>query len=493
MGGRLRNNVAASMLTATALLGTAAVAVPVIVHDLGTAGFGIWSLASTAVLYVSVAESGLGPALQRYVAVASGARDTAAIGRLLVSSLFLYLAAGLVLAEVAQVAAGGLVDAFKVPTRFEASAEVMFRITGLSMLLALLVAGVGNALQGLERFGWFALSSAIGAAVFLVGALVSLAHGHGLEGLAWSAAAQQGTMLIVRVGVLSALLVQRPQLIDRATVREILSFSWRLQASVLSILVNSQTDRVVVGLVAAPTTLGQVSIGGQVADGGRLVVGAALSPIISRLSAVHGEGDPAHLEQLFDRLNRLWTVVVVGVIAVGVGSISPLITAWLGEGYGPAGVFGAILFIGYGVNLLPSVSIAYLRALGRPGYEARYGLLTITLNVGATIAFGIAFGAYGVVVATAFAYLTATAWLLRSVAPVTPDASRALPVDLRGLATAMAAGAAAFGWGLLMNSVLPTGVALGPVLLGALAALLAHLVAATGISPTPARLREMLR
>ena len=63
-----------------------------------------------------------------------------------------------------------------------------------------------------------------------------------------------------------------------------LSFALRLQMTVLSILVNTQTDKLVVGAVATPATLGQLGIGSQVAEAGRLrrrrrAVAADLAPL----------------------------------------------------------------------------------------------------------------------------------------------------------------------------------------------------------------------
>ena len=70
-----------------------------------------------------------------------------------------------------------------------------------------------------------------------------------------------------------------------------MSFSARLQATVLSELINWQSDKLVVGLVAPVATVGQLGIGSQFADGGRVLSGAALSPIQSSFApcAQHAE------------------------------------------------------------------------------------------------------------------------------------------------------------------------------------------------------------
>ena len=73
------------------------------------------------------------------------------------------------------------------------------------------------------------------------------------------------------------------ELIRRHEALRVGGFSLRLQMTTLSGIVNSQTDKVIVGLVASAPVVGQLGIGTQVAEAGRLLAGAALSPIVSRL------------------------------------------------------------------------------------------------------------------------------------------------------------------------------------------------------------------
>jgi len=489
---RLSHNVAASMLTAGALIATSLISVPIIVATLGTEGFGIWSLAVAVVVFVSTAEAGIGPAVQRFVAVGRAEDTGGVIARLAWTSLALYVLLGVAVLGALQVAADPLVDAFDVPEGLVGDAHTMFRLIGVAVLLALLVTALGNVMQGLERFFAYAVTTAIAAILFLVAVAVLLGRDGGLVGLAWAAILQKAAMLAGRVWALRDVLFSaRPGLIASAQAREIAGFSLRLQASVLSLLVNTQTDKVIVGLVAPARTLGLVAIGSQVAEAGRLVLGAALTPMISRLSAASGLGHTGARDALFTRLDRLWVLVVVGGTVIGAATLTPLLAGWLGEGYSDAALYGAVLVTAYGIGLIPSVMLAYLRAVGRPGLEARYGLTIIGLNVALTVGLGLVAGAVGVVVATAIAYLLGTAWLLARARGATPGPSPLGALGPRVLMLAIGAGAAAFGWGVAVVAVVPAGVALVPVGLGAAAALALYLAAATGVRPTAAGLRTL--
>jgi hypothetical protein len=102
-----------------------------------------------------------------------------------------------------------------------------------------------------------------------------------------------------------------------------------------------------------------------------------------------------------------------------------------------------------------------------------------------SVGLGIAFGALGVVIATATAYLLGTAWFVRRVHGEVPRAEAGgggLPLT-RIVTAALVAAAAALGWAELMASLVPRGVALVPLGLGAALALVAYAMAATGARP----------
>src|ERR1700712_1854923 len=93
----LSRNVAASVLNAAAVVSISLVTVPLILDAVGTAGYGVWTLGMALILYASILETGLGPAVQRFTAFARGGEDEAALGRLGWTTLALYAAAGVLL------------------------------------------------------------------------------------------------------------------------------------------------------------------------------------------------------------------------------------------------------------------------------------------------------------------------------------------------------------------------------------------------------------
>jgi O-antigen/teichoic acid export membrane protein len=435
----------------------------------------------------------VGVAVQRFVAVLRGGASVRGIATLFWTALAVYSAVGIAALAIVYAAAPWFMGLFDVPAALEDDGVTMLRLVGVAILLALLASMTGNIQQGLEQFPAFALSAVAGVAAFLAGVAV-LVPSEGLVGLGYAAIGQQVVVVVLRLaGIAAFTLAHRPRLLARGDARQLVSFAVQMQMSALSTLVNNQTDKVVVGLIAPVTTVGQVGIGSQVAEAGRVVAGAAINPIVSRMSVVHGEKDAPRLTALYERAHRLWTITVVGGIVLGVASLYPLVAAWLGEGHGDAALFGALLSTAFGINLLTGVPFAYLRAVGRPQLEARYGLTVIALNLVFTIALAITTGPVGVVAATTAAYALGTGWFFQRLGRIAPElppgtlaqAARALPV-------AAPLGAVSLGFGIAMIELLPAGIALVPVAAITTGCFVLYMSWMTGVRPSAAVARELV-
>lgn len=470
------------------------VSTPLIIDHVGRSGYGAWTLCMAFVVYLGIAEAGIGPAAQRHVALASGRADRVAAARVLWTSLAAYLALGLALLAVTEALAPWLAEVFGFTGALRDETEALIRIVGIALPASLLVTALGNVLQGLGRYDGVAASTIAGSLVFLAALVALVLADASLAELAWAILAQQALMLAVRAVLLRDVIAAGPpRLIGRAQARDMAGYSARLQVSVLSLLVNGQSDKAVAGLVGTPAGVAAVGIGAQVAEGGRLLAAAPLTPMITRLAAAEGAGDHDALHGDVRRLDRVWRIAVLGGTAIGAASAYPLVRAWLGPGFGEAAAFAGMLVVAYGTNLMLGVRTGYLRAVGRIGLEARLGLLLIALNVALTIPLAIALGVAGVVAGTLGAYLVATAWAFARFPHAAPEADvPRSPLTARVAVLALLAAAAAGGAGFAAAEALPRFVGL-PVVAGAiLVALGGYLAAALGIAPTPRALRALI-
>jgi O-antigen/teichoic acid export membrane protein len=481
---RLGVNMLANALSAFSTLAVAAIMTPLVLDRLGTAAFGVWTVIGSVVLYLVIAESGFGPAVQRYVAVSHAHGDLRQPAALMWTMLAAYAVAGALLCAVLQLLAADIVSVFAFPVALRGDAVGLLSLVSIVVPLALAATGLGNVLFGLERFIFVSVSSSLGATALLGTTLVALDADAGLRALGYGLLAQQAVLLVLRAAALWDVVASgRPAFASRAQVRAVTGFSAKLQLSALTVLINGQSDRVVAGLAAPVVTVGRLGIAGQVAEAGRLVAGALLQPVVSRLSSIAAHGDRERLEGEYRRLSRVWIVAMLGATAVGLGLLHPLLLSWLGPGYDEALVFATVLVVAYGINIVTGIGSAYLRATGAVGIEVRTGILMVGLNLLFTIPLAIAAGALGVVAGTLAANVLGTAWFFWRLHAIVPLALPSSGRCLRVLALAALAGAATLGAGSVAATTLPRFVAMLPVGIAAAVSLAGYLVIALGLRP----------
>ncbi len=464
------------------VVGASLVVVELLIRRLGLEAYGVWTLVQTIVLYATTAELGIGPALARFTSL--HATHPHRPRQILFGGMALYLALGLAVVGSCRAFGGPFIDLFSVPAMLRQDAVETVHLVGWITLAALVAGGLGHVLSGLERFSAFTWSNILGSATFLTALVVLLRDDPRLQDVAHAALLQWTLVAVIRLCLLHRLVLRRgPWRPGRQLIREMFGFSMRLQVAVAATLVNTQTDRVVIAAVAPASTLGQAGVATQVADAGRFLGYAAFSPVMSRMAVEYGERGKPALDALYARQRRTWTIGLFGAIAVACGAVHPAIAAWLGPDLDEAGVFAALLIAGYGLGLLPNPAFGYLRAVGAPGLEGRYGIITVAINIVATIILGIAFGAIGVVVATAVAYTASTWWVILRARPMLP-ASREAPIPMLRVVPAMAVcGAAVLAAGEGLLAVAPRPVALAGVIVVTGAVFAAYLTALAGLRP----------
>ena len=115
----------------------------------------------------------------------------------------------------------------------------------------------------------------------------------------------------------------------------------------------------------------------------------AFSPPLTRLTMTFRREGRAAAGDEFRRLERIWVPSVFGYGVVAIAAIGFAVTVWLGDDFVLSGVTAVVLLTGYIVHVgLTGMRTCYVRAVGRPGLEARYStvwtIFTSLILVGST-------------------------------------------------------------------------------------------------------------
>jgi O-antigen/teichoic acid export membrane protein len=150
---RFAYNMIWSLLGAGLPMLVAIVAVPTLIHDLGTARFGVLSIAWMVVGYFSLFDFGLGRALTQAVAAKLGRQEEAQIPEVVWTALVLMLALGVVgCITIAALTPWLVSSVLKIPESLKDETRTSFFILALSIPVVVLTTGVRGLLEAYQRF-----------------------------------------------------------------------------------------------------------------------------------------------------------------------------------------------------------------------------------------------------------------------------------------------------------------------------------------------------
>jgi O-antigen/teichoic acid export membrane protein len=369
-------------------------------------------------MYAGTLLTGLAPAVQRFAAAAAAADDLRKLRRLFWTAVLVYSVIGAAVFATVIIIAPALASLFAIPAKYATRSTTMFRTLGLCTWLVIIGACLNSFLAGLNRFVVTACINVLTSVVYVCLIALFLTAHNGITFLADAVTLGNG------VGVLAALLALRdvirsgrPRVVHRHEARELATFSSRLQVVPIAMLINNQSDRLVIGIVASAKTVGEFAIGSQVAVAARVAAGTMLGPMCTAFTRSHVSALPAELFARFRVVQSQWAVIILGSAAVLSASLPAVLHTWLGRPTGSAATFGILTIAAFAINLLSGPGTAYLRAIGLPSLEARYSFETILANALLTVALALTAGATGVVVGTLVAYAVMTGrffWLFQA-------------------------------------------------------------------------------
>ena len=396
-----------------ASIGASFVVTPTVIDHLGVGLFGVWAVFGSSLSLVYLADLGLGQALTRAAAIHNVEGDVRGLGRVVALSIAFYAALGVVLTPVVWLASPWLVSLLHVPSAHRAEAM-------LTLVAMFALAFFGTALNSYSLIpigaGRLEVSSAVAAVAAVVNAFLAftlLRAGWSLPALVVGTAASvvlSSTLSWVVAHHLEPGLRLTFRGFDAKWLRGLAGYGANLQATTIAGLVNAEADRLIIGSVAGVSFVTPYEISNRLAGLIRLVPGMAFSALFPYTTQAHARGDDPHIRQLYERGTAQVSVVVGGMVAYYVVAGSRVVHAWIGQDLGSTWWILPALVVSYGLNQLTGIGTTISRAIGKPGYETAYTVLSVILNIGLTLLLIPTIGAYGTVIATVAATVVSSAY-----------------------------------------------------------------------------------
>lgn len=465
--------------------------VPVAVHRVGIASYGVYTLAMLALNVLTQLDGGMGSTTTRFLAIAEGSGSRIGTSQLLCTLGAFVFVLGLSGGLIVFVTAAPLTTVFQIPSSMRHEATTAFRLIALLLPLGLLSGVPQGLFQARGDFATVARLTIVTQLGWAIAVYALVGREHGVETMLELSCASQLVVLIgLSIGARRDL-VARAGFIPRDSVRPLVAFAARVQLFSLTTIVNLQLDGFVVGVLLPVRQVAIYGTGALVATQLWAFPQNALSPVVARLGRSFGERgyDSAFAEYV--ELQRKWVVLCGAWVAIAAGMVTFQIEAWLGPAFTRSAWVALILLLGFSVNLLTGPLNMFLRAAGRPEVEFVYGLVATVINVAITLALAW-LGLFGIVAGTSLGLTLGSLYLLRAarhrVSDAVPSFVRGIPV----IACVLSGGvAAACAYGLYQFVGVRGMLGMAAVSLAFLPGALTFLIATFGPVETLARVRSI--
>ena len=405
-GHRLARNFSWNLLGTGAPLLVALVAIPVLIEELGTARFGILTLAWMVVGYFSLFDLGIGRALTKLVAEKLGKDQHEDIPSLVWVAMSLMTVLGMLGAAVVALLSPWLVSSIlKIPVELQPETLTTFYLLAISIPVVIGTTGLRGVLEAHQRFGLvnvvriplgmftflgpvlvlpFSTSLIPVVAVLVIARLVS-----------WFAYA--GLCLYIEPAL------RRSTSVQRSMARPLISFGcWMTVTNIVGPLMVYM-DRFLIGAMISMTAVAYYATPYEIATKLWIMPGALMGVLFPAF-AVALVQDQMHAARLFNRAVIYTFIMTFPLVLIIVTFSREGLSLWLGSEFASnSTVVLQLLAIGVLINSCAQVPFGMVQGAGRPDLTAKLHLIELPFYL---LLLWWLLGTYGIVGA-------AIAWVVR--------------------------------------------------------------------------------
>jgi O-antigen/teichoic acid export membrane protein len=351
----------------------AILAIPFLLRHFGPEAFGIVTLFSTALIYFTMLDLGLGRAATRFIAQSLEGGHADDVRRYFWGSIFLLTCVGVLVSIGCELAIPTVVSHYlKIPPAYNHAAILSFYLICGAIPMVTLTATLRGMLEAWGKFPFISLVSAgNGIGLYLL-PVVAVLLGGGLISVA-------ATYVLVRIGMGVALAIgclriegrsSLKPILDTEAVKKMLSFGGWLSVSNIIGCAILYGDRFLLGSSIGMAAVASYAVPMDVISRMQILVSsfcAVLFPLMSRLD----QSKSSHFRTVYR-----------GALAIGLALMTPLTIAivvlapilmriWLRNRNTPEAVFAAQVFLaGAVVQATASIAFTALHARGRSDMAA---------------------------------------------------------------------------------------------------------------------------
>jgi O-antigen/teichoic acid export membrane protein len=362
-------------------LAVALFATPFTLRLLGPSRYGIWALLQSTILWVGLADLGMGAASTRFAGEAYAAGDAPGEASATWTAAWISISATAIVALAvggfAPVIAKGILHA---PAATEPSAILALRIVAGGVLLTAAAANLNTPLQVRLRYRTLALITQGSAILQVMSIPVLLAVvGGGVTTAAIAStsisAFALATILIVAIRAQPAMKSPR---FSPTRARQLIKFGGALTVAGVADIPLTTAERVLLGHFRSTAQVAYYSVASRLAALASAIPAAASQPLFPALIRLQARGEGRAARELYSQILQGAMLVLTPLLILVALVARPFLSAWAGHVYAVHSTTACIvLLLGVWFQALSWLPLTFLMAVDKAGAIARIRLLEI--------------------------------------------------------------------------------------------------------------------
>lgn len=384
-------------------LGASMITIPVMVHYVGQARYGIWAASFALVDYFTLLDMGFGAATIKYTAQYAATSNTERIGSI-ITTAFLFYFSLLPLLLIPYGFADSVVSFFNIAPEHKADAVFLMKGVLILFMMNQTMSVFRNVIIGIQRFDIHNLFQIGYTFSYMFGTILILSSGWGLRGVVILIAIMR---IIIIFGQALWVFIQFPEIgstigrFDRDIFKDLFRYGIKLQMTSISGLFNFQLDKLLIGRFLTMELVAFYEIGSKIAMFVRYIPAMFVAPLVPAASKLSTVGDRTRLNAMHLRGTK-YVVTMSAPIVAYIIALSPAIMAfWITlDDYTYAVLALRMLAVGYFFSSLTGVVNSIGRGLGALNYEMLTSLFIAITNLVLSVVFILMWGFMGALLGT---------------------------------------------------------------------------------------------
>ena len=380
---------------------------PFMISKLGDGQYGIYSLANSLILFVTLLDLGFGQTLVRYISGARATGDLEEEHRLNGFFLRLYL----VIAVVALIIGMGIVILYpKLAVKTFSGEEIrqfriVFAILLVNVSISFPMSVFSATLNAYEEFFVLKLINFVMDILKYLVMVLLLAYGYKLVAIA--VVVLISSLIMQCIYVIYAVKKIGIQFnfskIETNLTNEILHFSFFIFLNLIIDFLYSNTDKLILGAVAGTVSVSIYTVGIYFSQYFTDLSCAMSGVFLPRIMVLNQAGKRKQISNLFNQVGRLQMTLLFLVLGGYVCMGREFINLWVGSTYRDSYLIGIIIMLPSIVPLTQNIGITIIRAMNIHKYRSYMYIVIAIVNVVISVPLAMKYGGIGSAIGTCIA------------------------------------------------------------------------------------------